>query len=40
MVRQTVRANLGWAMCCPEEDRIRALRNWRAKRDREREGAA
>lgn len=31
-----VRANLGWAMCCEEEDRIRALRNWRAKRDRDR----
>ena len=37
-----VRANLGWAMCRDEEDRIRALRNWRARRDRERsqEGAA
>ena len=37
-----VRANLGWAMCRQEEDRIRALRNWRASRDRERsqEGAA
>ena len=36
------RANLGWAMCCEEEDRIRALKNWRAKRDRDRaqEGAA
>lgn len=31
-----VRANLGWAMCCPEEDRIRALRNWRRQRDRDR----
>ena len=31
-----VRANLGWAMCCPEEDRIGALRNWRRKRDRDR----
>lgn len=34
-----VRANLGWAMCCEEEDRIRALRNWRAKRDRARREA-